>query len=49
MYCADGEEFRDRLFRTCVKAGITIYEMNAIQKTLEDVFIEMTGKEDAAV
>ncbi len=49
VYCSDGEEFRIRLFDTCVKAGIAIFEMNAIQKTLEDVFIEMTGKEDAEV
>ncbi len=45
FFNTDGE-FRDRVFRFCVDNGITLYEMNTIQKSLEDVFIEMTGKEE---
>ncbi len=47
VYFADDKENRDHLFRLFAAQSVTLYEMNAIQKTLEDVFIEMTGKEDA--
>ena len=47
VYFADDKENRDRLFAMCANSSIVLYEMNAIQKTLEDVFIEMTGKEDS--
>ncbi len=45
VYSSDGGEIRDRIAAACAKRGIALFEMNAIQKTLEDVFIEMTGKE----
>ncbi|MBP5490135.1 MAG: ABC transporter ATP-binding protein [Lachnospiraceae bacterium] len=48
VYFSDEAENRARLFRLCAADSLTLYEMNAIQKTLEDVFIEMTGKEDSA-
>ncbi|MBO4627532.1 MAG: ABC transporter ATP-binding protein [Lachnospiraceae bacterium] len=46
VYSADGSEIRDRLFALCAARGFILYELNAIQKTLEDVFIAMTGKGD---
>ncbi|MBR5712816.1 MAG: ABC transporter ATP-binding protein [Lachnospiraceae bacterium] len=49
VYSSDGSEIRDRLFALCASRGIALFEMNAIQKTLEDVFIEMTGKEGDTV
>ena len=45
VYSSDGSEIRDRIASACAKKGISLFELNAIQKTLEDVFIEMTGKE----
>ena len=45
VFSSDGGEIRDRIAAACAKRGIALFEMNAIQKTLEDVFIEMTGKE----
>jgi len=46
VYSADGSEIRDRLFALCAARGFVLYELNAIQKTLEDVFIAMTGEGD---
>ncbi len=46
VYSSDGAELRDRLFALCAARGFVLYELNSIQKTLEDVFIEMTGKGD---
>ncbi|MCR5086982.1 MAG: ABC transporter ATP-binding protein [Lachnospiraceae bacterium] len=46
VYSTDGAELRDRLFALCAARGFVLYELNSIQKTLEDVFIEMTGKGD---
>ncbi|MBQ6660499.1 MAG: ABC transporter ATP-binding protein [Lachnospiraceae bacterium] len=46
VYSAERGEIRDRLATMCAERGFALFELNAIQKTLEDVFIEMTGKGD---
>ena len=49
VYSSDGAEIRDRLFALCAARGFCLFELGAIQKTLEDVFLAMTGEEGSTI
>ena len=49
VYSSDGAEIRDRLFALCAARGFALFELGAIQKTLEDVFIALTGEEGSTI
>ncbi len=43
VYAGNEEDVREMLFNAFAQAGVPIIEMQAISKSLEEVFIEMTG------
>lgn len=49
VYAGSDIELRERLFDVFARRGVPIYEMHLISKSLEEVFIEMTGDDKSPV
>lgn len=49
VYAGSEVELRERLFDVFARRGVPIYEMHLISKSLEEVFIEMTGDDKSPV
>lgn len=43
MTAERGEDIREALFHACAKEEIPVLEMHTETKSLEDVFLELTG------
>ena len=46
--CEEGVDLGDMVFDTVVQQGWKLRELRQEKKSLEDVFVELTGKEDPA-
>ncbi len=44
----NGEDFREKLFYSLAAAEMPIMELSVVEKSLEDVFLEVTGESEAA-
>ena len=47
VFATEGRDIREKLFRAFADAGIALLEMRPETKTLEEVFIALTGEEEA--
>ena len=48
VFPKEGADIREQIFKAFSSADVTLLEMRSETKTLEEVFIALTGKEDAA-
>ena len=48
VFPKEGADLREQIFKAFAVAGVTLLEMRSETKTLEEVFIALTGEEDAA-
>lgn len=46
VIAAKKADIREKVFHICAEQNVVIYSMTAGGKTLEDIFLELTGKED---
>ena len=45
--CKENADIRESLYFTLAQAGLVIMKLNYAEKSLEDIFLELTGPEDA--
>ena len=48
VFPKEGADLREQIFKAFAAAGVTLLEMRSETKTLEEVFIALTGEEDTA-
>lgn len=47
IICKENADIRETLYFTLAQAGLVIMKLNYVEKSLEDIFLELTGPEDA--
>lgn len=47
IICKENTDIRETLYFTLAQAGLVIMKLNYVEKSLEDIFLELTGPEDA--